>query len=107
MSYFFKPASIALALSLGMASCTGGQIDPQKVIDTARTVCGIVIAFDSVIAIINAGVGLTVDAIVQAVCSAFKAQLAAEKLQALPPGTKVKVPVVINGKTIDVFVTVK
>jgi hypothetical protein len=106
---FMKPIAATLVLALGAASlpsCTAGAIDPVKVAELAKTTCGILIAASSVLELINAGAGLTAQALVDMVCSSFKAQQAAG-LKALPPGAQVHVPVVVNGKTVDVLVTVQ
>ncbi len=107
MRKLFQMTALGLALSFGTVSCTGGQIDPVKLTEAIKTSCGIAVVAASIATIINAGVGMTIQAIVDAVCSAYKAQAAAQAAtgQARASGI-IHLPVVINGKTIDVDVTV-
>lgn len=95
---------IPAAILLG---CTNNQIDPQKLIDAIKTACGISVIVASAVALINAGVGMTLQAIVDAVCTGYQNAQASGNLKAAAPGGKLRFPVVINGKTIDVEVEPK
>lgn len=92
----------AILLSLVLGSCTNGQIDPQKVIDALKVACGIAVPAATVVAIINAGVGLTVQSVVDIICSGYRATVAAQGKN-MAAGTQVEYDVEVNGKTIHVI----
>lgn len=96
-------------LAVTLAGCTNGTIDPQKVVDTIRTACAIAIPVATVAAIINAGVGMTAQAIVDLVCSAYKSSLASRNLgdAGLKTGEKIDFIVHVGGKDIPVEAVVQ
>ena len=93
-----------VVIASAAAACTGGQIDPNKVVDSLKSACGIAVPAATVVAIINASVGATVQSIVDLLCSGFHQALAERKLGATA-GTKVEYDVVVNGQKIHVEAT--
>ena len=91
-----------------LAACTGGQIDPQKILDTLKQACGIVVPLATIVAVVNASVGPTVNGVVDLLCSGFKQTVAAQKLGgALKEGQTIDYVVTVNGKDIPVTATVQ
>lgn len=97
-------AAGAVAMSAG---CTNGQIDPAVVVADIKAACKIAVPVADVVSIINAGVGLTAQGIVNIVCSGFAASQAASNsaAAAATPAGEVDFPVVVNGKTVTVHAT--
>jgi len=89
-----------------LAACTGGQIDPQKVLDGLKAACGIAVPVATVIAVINASVGPTVNGVVDLLCSGFKQSMAGKLGTPMKEGTTADYVVVVNGKDIPVTATV-
>jgi|SRR5690349_5074250 len=93
---------------LAVVGCSNGQIDPQKVLDGLKAACGIAVPAATVVSIINAAVGSTVQSIVDLICSGYMsaqaAQVASGKAKAGPKDT-VHFIVVVNGKQIEVDAT--
>lgn len=100
-----RRATLGLLAAVPFLSyCTNGQIDPQKVIDALKIACGIAVPAATVVAIVNAGVGLTVQSVVDIICSGYKATIAAQGKN-MAAGTQVEYDVEVNGKTVHVVAT--
>ena len=92
---------------LVLAGCTaGGGIDPAAVAAALKGLCGIAVPLATIVAIINAAAGATVESIVSMICSGYHSALAAQKQGPMKPGTEVDIIVTVGGKQIPVKVTV-
>ncbi len=86
-----------------VASCTNGNIDPVKVADLLKQVCGIVVPLATIVAIINAGIGGTAQTVVDLLCAGYHQALAGKT--GLAAGATTEYDVTVNGKVIHVIAT--
>ena len=98
-----------------LASCTSGQIDPAKIADLLKQACGIAVPVTTIVQVVNASIGATVQSIVDLLCSGYHATLAAHAAAAksnnlaapAAPASGAEVPydVIVNGKVIHIVAT--
>ncbi len=86
-------------ITVPLTACTNGQLDPQKIVDAIKNGCHIAVPLATIIAIINAAYGVTLQAIVDMVCSAYQSALQAKGLKGpLASGTEVEFVVTVTDK---------
>lgn len=90
------------ASTFALVACTNNQLDPHKIADDIKLACTIAVPLATITTIISAAVGMTMQGIVNMVCSAYHSTLQAKNLAAPASGTAVHFVVVVNGKTIPV-----
>jgi hypothetical protein len=102
MKWFSIPL-LALALSFG--GCTNNQIDPQKVADSIKTACGILVVAAQVADILKLDPTLSASAIVSLICTGFTNAQASGALASAPPHGEVIFTVLVNGKPVQIEAT--
>jgi hypothetical protein len=69
--------ALILASAPALSACgSGGTVDPAAVAAQLKSLCGLVINVGTILTVINAAAGQTLEGVVNLICSSFKASVA-------------------------------